>query len=176
MHPEGGGQICDHASDQASCRGAGDENRTRTISLGIGPIGVGTLCDLRGRLAAGDRDGPPAPGANCTLIARRSWGWIAVPLLPMPARFRRTRCRSRACRCVCFHRRCIPRRGLGRHRCTPGTDPCSSWPLLCGWLPTWWASPDRRRSLPGAGAVKGLVRRTSKMLWPCRGSKHARFM
>jgi hypothetical protein len=32
-----------------------------------------------------------------------------------------------------------------------------------------WASPDRRRSPPGAGPVKGLVRRTSKMLWPCRG-------
>jgi hypothetical protein len=36
-----------------------------------------------------------------------------------------------------------------------------------------WPSPDRRRSLPGAGAVKALVRRTSKMLWPCRGFAHA---
>jgi hypothetical protein len=37
-------------------------------------------------------------------------------------------------------------------------------------IPSAVDPPDRRRSLPGAGAVKGLVRRTSKMLWPCRGS------
>src|ERR1700683_34399 len=45
--------------------------------------------------------------------------------------------------------------GAGAHGC--------SW---LSWRPTWWASPDRRRSLPGAGAVKGLARRASKMLWP----------
>jgi hypothetical protein len=39
--------------------------------------------------------------------------------------------------------------------------------LLAAWRPTWWASPDRRRSLPGAGAVKGLgPEGTLKMLWP----------
>ena len=32
------------------------------------------LRDLRGRLAASDRDGPPSPGPNCTLIARRILG------------------------------------------------------------------------------------------------------
>jgi hypothetical protein len=40
--------------------------------------------------------------------------------------------------------------------------------------PTWWPSPDRRRSPPGAGAVKGLIRRTSKMLWPCGSAWDAR--
>ncbi len=33
------GRICDHASDQVFCRGAGDENRTRTISLGMSAAG-----------------------------------------------------------------------------------------------------------------------------------------
>jgi hypothetical protein len=34
MHPNAAEWTCDHASDLAFCRGAGDENRTRTISLG----------------------------------------------------------------------------------------------------------------------------------------------
>ena len=41
-----------------------------TISLGIGQVGVGMLRDLRGCLAASDRDVPLSPGANCTPIAR----------------------------------------------------------------------------------------------------------
>ena len=40
--------------------------------MGIGQVGVGMLRDLRGCLAVSDRDGPPQPWANCTLIARRS--------------------------------------------------------------------------------------------------------
>ena len=55
---------------RALCCGAGDENRTRTISLGIGQVGVGMPRDLLGCLAPSDRDGPLSPGTNCTLIAR----------------------------------------------------------------------------------------------------------
>ena len=37
----------------------GDENGTRTNSLGIGPGGAGMLSDLRGHPAASDRDQAP---------------------------------------------------------------------------------------------------------------------
>jgi len=38
MHPDDGKLNRDHASDQALRDGAGDENRTRTISLGSGAV------------------------------------------------------------------------------------------------------------------------------------------
>src|SRR5580658_11251501 len=52
---------------------AGDENRTRTISLGICVVSAVLRPDLRGRLSAGNRDGPFFTGVNGTLMARRSW-------------------------------------------------------------------------------------------------------
>jgi hypothetical protein len=76
---------------------------------------------------------------------------------PSVPRYRRTPCRSRACRCARSYCRCIRDRAPGRHRRMPCSDHCCSWPLLAPWPPTWWPSPDRRRSPPGAGAVKGLV-------------------
>jgi hypothetical protein len=54
----------DHASDQRSRRGAGDENRTRTISLGIRPIGASDRPELGSRCAASDRHGPYDTIAN----------------------------------------------------------------------------------------------------------------
>jgi hypothetical protein len=44
--------------------GAGDENRTRTISLGIRPIGTYNGLDLDIRYTVSDRDGPCDTGAN----------------------------------------------------------------------------------------------------------------
>jgi hypothetical protein len=76
---------------------------------------------------------------------------------PSPPRCRRMPCRSWAGRCVRSYRRRTRDRVPGRRRRTLRTDRCCSWPLLALWPPTWWPSPDRRRSLPGAGAVKGLV-------------------
>jgi hypothetical protein len=43
---------------RACMPGAGDENQIRTISLGIGRIGVGMLRDLPSRLAVSDRNEP----------------------------------------------------------------------------------------------------------------------
>ena len=70
MHSDGGGQICDHASDQAFCRGAGDENRTRTISLGIRPIGASDRPELGSRCTASDRHGPCDTRLNGPPMAR----------------------------------------------------------------------------------------------------------
>jgi hypothetical protein len=42
-------------ADQAFRGGAGDENRTRTISLGSTPIGAAMLRDLRRCLSASSR-------------------------------------------------------------------------------------------------------------------------
>jgi hypothetical protein len=51
-------------ADLAFHRGAGDENRTRTISLGIRPIGASDRPDLGTRCTASDRHGPCDTGAN----------------------------------------------------------------------------------------------------------------
>ena len=51
--------------------GAGDENRTRTISLGSTPIGSVMLCDLRRGLSASSRIDfcyPRELHVNCTVI------------------------------------------------------------------------------------------------------------
>ena len=53
------------------CRGAGDGNRTRTISLGICAIGAVVRPDLRRGVSASDRDRPSGPVANGPLMARR---------------------------------------------------------------------------------------------------------
>ena len=80
-------------------------------------------------------------------------------LKPSSPQGRCTRCRSWVCRCV----RTSPRAfGPGTKPPPPHTDRCCSWPLLALWPPTWWPSPDRRRSLPGAGAVKAWSEGTSK--------------
>jgi hypothetical protein len=50
--------------------GAGDGNRTRTISLGIRQIGVPDLRDLGTRRTASDRDGPCDTGVNGPPMAR----------------------------------------------------------------------------------------------------------
>jgi len=52
--------------------GAGDGNRTRTISLGAVPSGPVTWPDLRGRVSASDRERPLVTGVNGPLMARRS--------------------------------------------------------------------------------------------------------
>jgi hypothetical protein len=53
--------------------GAGDGNRTRTISLGISTIHAATQPDLRRRVPVSDREGPLFTGVNGPLMARRSW-------------------------------------------------------------------------------------------------------
>src|SRR5437660_460789 len=63
----------DHGSDVGFLIGAGDENRTRTISLGICTIHAPTRPDLRIVLSASDREIPLFTGANGPLMARRSW-------------------------------------------------------------------------------------------------------
>jgi hypothetical protein len=62
----------DHGSDVQLRRGAGDGNRTRTISLGINTIHAATRPDLRRRLPASDRERPLLTGVNGPLMARRS--------------------------------------------------------------------------------------------------------
>ncbi len=62
--------------------GAGDGNRTRTISLGICAIRAVVRPDLRSEVSVGDRDRPLLTGVNGTLMARRIWvrpALIAVP-------------------------------------------------------------------------------------------------
>jgi hypothetical protein len=57
--------------------GAGDENRTRTISLGICTIRAVARPDLRSEVSASDRERPLLTGVNGTPMARpprRSWG------------------------------------------------------------------------------------------------------
>jgi hypothetical protein len=53
----------------AYCLGAGDENRTRTISLGICPVGAAKPPDLGGGVSTNDR--PLITGINGPLMARR---------------------------------------------------------------------------------------------------------
>ena len=53
-----GKRYRDHAYEQAFLRGAGDENRTRTISLGIRQIRVPDRPDLGNRYTASDRQRP----------------------------------------------------------------------------------------------------------------------
>jgi len=50
--------------------GAGDGDRTRTISLGIWTVCARTWPDLRAWRSASDREEPLLPGANGTLMAR----------------------------------------------------------------------------------------------------------
>jgi hypothetical protein len=52
--------------------GAGDGNRTRTISLGICAIRAVVRPDLRSGVSVSDRDRPLLTGVNGTLMARRS--------------------------------------------------------------------------------------------------------
>jgi hypothetical protein len=63
-------QARDTVSDLGLHIGAGDGNRTRTISLGIQQIGVSDLTDLGTRHTVGDRDVPFDTGANGPPMAR----------------------------------------------------------------------------------------------------------
>jgi hypothetical protein len=56
--------------------GAGDGNRTRTVSLGINRQAKVTAPDLGARVSMSDRDGPWLTTLNGTLMARRSWSWL----------------------------------------------------------------------------------------------------
>jgi hypothetical protein len=60
-----------------SC-GAGDGNRTRTISLGICAVRAVTWPDLRVGVSASDRERPLVAGVNGPLMARRA---VALPAL-----------------------------------------------------------------------------------------------
>ena len=55
--------------------GASDENRTRTVSLGICCIRWFFLLDLREGLLVSDRERPQATEVNGPLMARRRWCW-----------------------------------------------------------------------------------------------------
>jgi hypothetical protein len=55
--------------------GAGDGNRTRTISLGSCAIRAVVRPDLRGGMSASDRERPLVTGVNGTLMARRAAVW-----------------------------------------------------------------------------------------------------
>jgi hypothetical protein len=52
--------------------GAGDGNRTRTISLGICPVRARHMADLRGGVSANDRERPLVTEVNGPLMARRT--------------------------------------------------------------------------------------------------------
>ena len=58
------------AIHELGLRGAGDENRTRTISLGIRPIRISDRPGLGIRRTAGNRDGPWDTGGNGPPMAR----------------------------------------------------------------------------------------------------------
>src|ERR1700733_10107062 len=64
------GQNSQRVPDLRLCCGAGDENRTRTISLGIGQIMPADVADQPSGLTLSIRDWLHATLANCTLIAR----------------------------------------------------------------------------------------------------------
>jgi len=53
--------------------GAGNGNRTRTISLGICAIRACHMADLRRGVSASDRERPLGTGLNGLLMARRAW-------------------------------------------------------------------------------------------------------
>src|ERR1700683_2684881 len=96
MNPMTGERNRDYARDQAFRGGAGDENRTRTISLGSGAITAAHGADLREKVAARDRGCPLVTLANGPLMAQRSCTDLRQPgavraalsalLLPRPPR------------------------------------------------------------------------------------------
>ncbi len=59
-------------------RGAGDGNRTRTISLGNQQIGAPDHADLGTRCTASDRHGPYDTRVNGPPMARGPMGWEAA--------------------------------------------------------------------------------------------------
>jgi hypothetical protein len=61
--------------------GAGDENRTRTVSLGICAVTAPTWPDLRRGVSMSDRQRPLVTGVNGTLMARRT---VVRPALMSP--------------------------------------------------------------------------------------------
>lgn len=65
-------KTSDHARDLGSSNGAGDVNRTRTISLGNQQIGALDRADLDIRCTASDREGPCHTGVNGPPMARVS--------------------------------------------------------------------------------------------------------
>ena len=69
----------DSGSDLDFRVGAGDGNRTRTISLGICAIRASTGLDLRGGLSVSDRKRPLLTGVNGPLMARRPRGPTCRP-------------------------------------------------------------------------------------------------
>jgi len=72
MIPDVGCSRRDHGSDVRFLVGAGDGNRTRTISLGICPVTAARALDLGIRVPASDRGYPSFTETNGTLMARRS--------------------------------------------------------------------------------------------------------
>jgi hypothetical protein len=62
---------CSESVNEVGLYGAGDGNRTRTISLGICAIRARHMPDLRGGLSVSDRKRPAFTGVNGTLMARR---------------------------------------------------------------------------------------------------------
>jgi hypothetical protein len=56
------------AIHELGLRGAGDENRTRTISLGIRPIRAARAADQPAWATGDVRDWPLVTLANCTVI------------------------------------------------------------------------------------------------------------
>ena len=63
-------QAWDYPLTWAFAVGAGDGNRTRTISLGTCAIRAVSWPDLRGGLSVSDRGGPLFTGVNGPLMAR----------------------------------------------------------------------------------------------------------
>jgi hypothetical protein len=62
------------AAELRICGGAGDENRSRTVSLGICPRHLHAPPDLALLLSATIPEQPPRAAVNGTLMARRSCG------------------------------------------------------------------------------------------------------
>jgi hypothetical protein len=69
-----------HIPDLGLRGGAGDENRTRTISLGICPVAQVRAAELGIQVPASDRDSPPFAAVNGTLMAR--WSCNDTPGAP----------------------------------------------------------------------------------------------
>ena len=85
--------------------GAGDGNRTRTVSLGSRTIRRSYCRDLRWKVSATDRERPPVTGVNGTLMARQPWG------AGFPALVQGRSCRVRVGRC---HRQTVGGEKAGR--------------------------------------------------------------
>jgi len=62
--------MADRVADLGPYAGAGDGNRTRTISLGIRPIGASDRRELGSRYTASDRHEPCDTRVNGPLMAR----------------------------------------------------------------------------------------------------------